>query len=80
MKLNPNSYRRTLDALKPRILESEDRIKLIGDMAVYSHVPLLAIVLFCMRAEVMGPTQELTAFQDRLISFYGYTMIKPWID
>ncbi len=76
MKLDPNKYRRPLDAIKDQI--KRDGFEKLADFSVATHIPLLAVVLYAMRAEVLGPSTELSAMAASLVEFYGYTEVKEW--
>ncbi len=80
MRIDPNNCRHTLEALKPRLIASEDTMKYISETCVFSHIPLLAMVLFAMRVDVLGPRPEFLVFRDTLISFYDYVDVPKWSD
>lgn len=82
MTLNPNKYRKTLDALKPKLLEllPKDLHKGIVELAVTSHVPIQALVAYALRDDVLGPRDELKHIDSVNRKFYGYEIINEWND
>lgn len=82
MTLNPNNYRKTLDAFKPTLLDTPVKIlhETIVTLAVASHVPIQAIVAYALRDDVLGPLDALLRLDTSNRKFYGYTEVTPWND
>lgn len=78
MKLDPNAYRRTLDALRPQIILFGSDPRKLTELAVASHVPLLAVVLYAYR--VLGPNPIMFDRAYQLMEFYQYKEVTPWKD
>jgi hypothetical protein len=76
MKLNPNSYRRTLDAMRPSMELHRCEERKLTELAVSSHVPLAAVLKYA-RDFVPGG-EGLDSVLAGLVKFYGYTEIKEW--
>ncbi|MCC7443164.1 MAG: hypothetical protein IT285_16145 [Bdellovibrionales bacterium] len=80
MKLDPNKYLGTLRTFKDRLLSADDPRRTATELAVGSHVPALAVVLYAMRDDVLGQRQDLLNAQASLTQFYGYSEVEPWND
>lgn len=81
MRLDPNMYRRALDGLKPQLLKDTRSAEWrITEASASGHVPILAVTLYALRSDVLGPMPELTALATRLIAFYRYQGVLPWAD
>lgn len=80
MKLDPNHYRRSLDAVKDQLLESKDIMRTLSEVSCGTHVPLLALVTYAVRPDVLGPLPALLERAERLKSFYHYTDVASWDD
>ena len=63
MKLNPNIYRRGLEGLRPRIAlaveHGQSLTRLASELSAATHIPVLAIIKFLLRADVVGENQGL---------------------
>ncbi len=82
MKINPNDYRKTLDALKPKLLEATPKTlhSCIVELAVGSHVPIQAVLAYALRNDVLGPLQALQDLDAKNRAFYRYDCVAPWKD
>lgn len=84
MIINPNSYKSTLDTLKPSILrtnfEEDPKLALLTLLSVGSHVPFIVLLYYAMRTDVIGPNPILKTLFDSTKDFYKYTAILPWND
>lgn len=79
MTLDPNRYRYTLDALLPTFLrDRETPHTCCIHIALASEVPLLAVVLYALRPEVLGEIPDLRRLVPVLTDFYHYTDVSPW--
>lgn len=74
MQLNPNAYIKTLEALRHQL--SEKTVEKCSQLAVASHVPLLAVLLYTIKE--YGSTPELEKSKDFIVNFYHYDRIEPW--
>lgn len=83
MKLDCELYANSLWAAKNGLLQ---KAKLKGpsvtanEMSCYTHIPVVAVVMFLLLPEVLGPSAELEKQLKSLLLFYGYTEIKPFLD
>lgn len=79
---NPNPFRRTLDTMKDRMLElpADERSTGLTMLAIASHVPLIAVVGYALRADVLGELPELRRQQTSNLKFYHYDGIEQWED
>lgn len=80
MKINPNKHRRILETLKPEILKAQDLHNRLSELAVFYHLPLLTLVLYAQRKDVVGPQSELDKMARYLVEFYKYEEPMPWED
>lgn len=79
--MDPNKYLNTLSTIKQRLIKNErDTERFINEFSVNSYVPLVAVMEYAMRPDVLGPLPWLVESNDRLKKFYGYTEIVPWKD
>jgi hypothetical protein len=79
LKLNPNTYRKALDAVRPRFYEHYgDPHKRCSELSAATDVPVLAVVLYAMRDDVLGPLEDLKQAVVALTKFYGYTEVTEW--
>ena len=81
MRLNPNDFRTTLDAIGPELKSTRDTPeRRCSEAAVNTHVPLLAVVLYALRPEVLGEVPRLRELAATLTKFYRYSVVVPWLD
>lgn len=79
MKLDPNNYRTSLDKMKAQLLEHRGRPHFrCVELAVVSGIPVLAVVLYALRPEVLGSISELMVAAVDLQAFYKYDVIEDW--
>jgi hypothetical protein len=79
MKLDLNSYRTSLDKMLPQILDHKGRRHdRCAELAAVSGIPVLAMVLYALRPEVLGRSEELEKVALDLQAFYKYDEIKDW--
>lgn len=79
--MNPNRYRRTLDAMKPAMMKPGVVLAdHLGNLSQVSHVPIVVVMLYANRADVLGPRADLEATIAGLIAYYQYTNIDAWDD
>lgn len=79
MKLDLNSYRTSLDKMLPQILDHKGRKHdRCSELSAVSGIPVLAMVLYALRPEVLGPSEELEKVALDLKAFYKYDEIKDW--
>lgn len=79
MYLNTNLYFSSLEAIKPQLLDHKgDVCRRCTEMSIATHIPLLAVVLYAIKEEVLGPLPELLALKESLIKFYKYTKVEDW--
>lgn len=79
MKLDPNHYRVALDGLRMQILDHRGRPhNRCSELAAVSGVPALAIVLYALRSDVIGPCEELQIAAIELHKFYEYDSVDEW--
>lgn len=81
MRLDSNKYRVVLDSVRPLIVKPEGEPHMRCTMvALATEVPLLSVVLYALRADVLGELPELRALVGVLIKFYRYTHVLAWSD
>ena len=81
MNLNPNQYRSSLDKMRQQLLDHRGLPhRRCVELAAVSGVPALAVVLYANRADVMGPSEELTRAAQGLHKFYKYEIVNQWED
>lgn len=81
MRLDPNRFRKTLNDLRPQLLNPRfDVMKRVGEAAVGSHVPIVAVALFVLRTDVLGELPAIRDLVTRLTEFYRYDEIIAWSD
>ena len=80
MTLDPNKYVRRLVLFKDRIMKASDLGWMLSDIAQSNQIPVMAVVLYAMRDDVLGPTEELTLSSEAIKAFYEYDKVIPWAD
>jgi hypothetical protein len=82
--VNPNLYRRTLDAMKDAILKASvlesPPYQTLTLLSLGSHVPIAAVIKYAMRPDMHGHLSSLSAYLEKIIAFYGYAEVKEFDD
>lgn len=80
---DPNPFRETLDKMQPLLLGYDDPAERARAMAVASHVPVIAVTSYVMLMTVVHTKPQMEALQAqlaRLLDYYNFTGVKPWLD
>lgn len=81
MRLDSNKYRRTLNDVKPILLRTEETPETRCTMlALATEIPLLSVVLYALRSDVLGEDATLRHLATTLITFYRYTEVLDWTE
>lgn len=82
MTLNCTRYQQTmtncLNTIKRDLDKGDSPVDIASRLCHLTSVPLAACVMFLMRPEVHGPTEELSDKLKSLVDFYHYTEIVPF--
>lgn len=79
MNLDPNHYRVALDGLRSQILDHRGHPhNRCSELSAVSGVPALAVVLYALRPDVVGPCEELQLAAINLHTFYEYDKVEEW--
>lgn len=80
MKIDPNRYIRGLIVIKKKLQDSKNLDQTISEISCGTHIPLIVVIVYAMRPDVIGETKELLARAESVKRFYKYTEIVPWED
>ena len=78
MTLDPNKYIKRLALFKDKIKKSTDIGWDLSDIAQSNQIPVMAVVLYAMRTDVLGPIEELVLSSKVISNFYEYDKIIDW--
>lgn len=81
MRLNPNDFRTTLNDVRLELISPRHPPeRRCSEISVNTHVPLLAVVLYALRPDVLGEVPRLREMVTTLTKFYRYLDVSPWSD
>lgn len=81
MKVDCRPYLKTLKTARDTLMKKCERqgtINAASSLSCYTHIPLIVIVIFLMKEENIGLTEELSLSFENLVKFYGYDEIIPF--
>ena len=79
MHLDPNKCRVSMDGMRRELMlhKGQPRYR-CAEMSALSGVPVLAVVLYAMRPDMMGPLPELAEAARDLTIEGKYTTVEGW--
>jgi len=81
VKLDPNRCRAALDGMRRELMMHKGQPRhRCAEMSALSGVPALAVVLYAMRPDMMGPLPELVEAVPVLTASGNYDNVDQWED